>query len=990
MGETPNLPAASEPVNAGEFVGCFADRRIVCWLWPSPLLTSVGKGFSSMVRVLSSLLYVIIAATCSAMQAQEHNQLTDQEQRDGWKLLFDGKSTDGWRGYKMEKMPPGWQVIEGNLVRVSGGAGGKGAGGGDDIVTVDQYEDFELKLQWKIVDRAGNSGLILRASEDATTSWHTGPEMQILDNAAYPTRDRRQTAGACYDLYAPAEDVARPRGEWNEIRVVARGPHIEHWLNGVKLLEYELGSQDWKQRVAKSKFKDMPHFQNPPMKGHICLQDHTARIEYRNIKLRPLTAADRTGRIERFLPRYGEALEVWQITDSPAVRDHVNYHNTQCWSPEGRYICFTHYAAGNKDEYGNDRTAEIHLFDLAEERDRLIDQGIDPRWANRKPWLFYTKLVSADGPRNGRGAHQMWLDLATGRTSRIGYGLGRPMGTDCGDRWLYGIWYADDDSAHAARIPIREGAEREILPGDWGVGYNSLNVNPAHEVIVSRDHRFENFHFTTPENPDIPFKARHFFDHRLDGQPLSEPFPIMDGAHFAWSGDGTYFLPGNGPLRGRKRNEPLPSNIHLLANISVGDVCPCGLSGRWICGSTGGGTGPLQIADLRSGEGRTILPTHSFLCFPSGQDNSGPYDIDAKGSPDGTKIAFLSTYDLQRGPAAKISGSSDDEIHVDATDGFPESGEIVNPAGFGGEVLRYDRKTPTSFQGLTRGLYGTDAQAPLRTDRMLIALDSQLMPQEHRKPSPLPARWMRDIIKDMSSPLMWQRQTDIYVAVVRMPDPPHLRRQDERIELLPGENHWETRGYQVFRDGTPITTGLLPPGKMLEVRGEGTYSAVAVEWSGLKSEPSAALHLDNGAMMHVLPSTPDDFSWTRERYLVDRQEVARPVAEQSAQAVREIVHLQDGVIHREWLSGGQLTERHDLNPDGKPIRRLFYTDGKLSRREYHDADGRQVSTEHFNQEGFITESVIGRSHWWYERGVPIKFTNGSDTFVPKDDHWIRL
>jgi len=234
-----------------------------------------------------SLLLMLLAATA---YAQAPNQLSDAEKQAGWRLLFDGQTTSGWRGYKLERMPPGWQVIDGALVRVSGGAGGKGAGGGDDILTVDQFDDFELLLDWKIVDRAGNSGVILRASEDAVTSWHTGPEVQILDNAAYPGRDVRQLAGACYDLYAPQRDVSRPRGEWNTFRIVARGPHIEHWVNGVKVVEYELGSEDWKTRVAQSKFKNMPHFQNPPRKGHICLQDHTARIEYRNIKLRPLPA----------------------------------------------------------------------------------------------------------------------------------------------------------------------------------------------------------------------------------------------------------------------------------------------------------------------------------------------------------------------------------------------------------------------------------------------------------------------------------------------------------------------------------------------------------------------------------------------------------------------------------------------------------------------------------------------------------------------------
>lgn len=237
------------------------------------------------------MLTQAICCTVALLAAAPVNTLSEEEKQAGWRLLFDGQTTAGWRGYKMDTMPPGWNVIDGALVRVSGGAGGKGAGGGDDIITLEQFDNFELRLEWKVVDRAGNSGVVLRASEDAVTSWHTGPEMQILDNAAYPGRDVRQLAGACYDLYPPAKDVSHPRGQWNAAAVVANGTHVEHWLNGVKLLEYELGSDDWKTRVAQSKFKAMPHFQQPPRKGHICLQDHTARIEFRNIKLRELPAA---------------------------------------------------------------------------------------------------------------------------------------------------------------------------------------------------------------------------------------------------------------------------------------------------------------------------------------------------------------------------------------------------------------------------------------------------------------------------------------------------------------------------------------------------------------------------------------------------------------------------------------------------------------------------------------------------------------------------
>lgn len=241
----------------------------------------MNRKLTACLPILSAMLF------CAAADAEQPpNTLSPPEKEAGWRLLFDGKTTKGWRGYNMEKMPPGWEVIDGALVRVSGGAGGKGAGGGDDIITVDQFENFDLRLEWKLVS-GGNSGILYRCPEGARTAWHVAPEMQVLDNTRNVGRKPSQLAGALYDLYAPAKDVTRPVGEWNEARVVANGNHVEHWLNGVKLLEYELGSDDWQKRVAGSKFKSMPKFAKS-RKGHICLQDHTRRLEYRDIKIREL------------------------------------------------------------------------------------------------------------------------------------------------------------------------------------------------------------------------------------------------------------------------------------------------------------------------------------------------------------------------------------------------------------------------------------------------------------------------------------------------------------------------------------------------------------------------------------------------------------------------------------------------------------------------------------------------------------------------------
>lgn len=234
-----------------------------------------------------------VLSPASTSFEQPLNTLTESERAAGWRLLFDGKTTDGWRGYNRKDMPPGWKVIDGVLTRTSGGAGGHGAGGGDDIITVDQFESFELVLDWKIV-AGGNSGVLYRVTEGAKTSWHVAPEMQVLDNTKHPTRDKRQLAGALYDLYAPPRDTTRGVGQWNTARLVVQGNHVEHWLNGVKQVEYTIGSPDWQQRVAQSKFKDKPQFAKAA-KGHICLQDHSDRVEYRNIKLRVLNGGSNAG-----------------------------------------------------------------------------------------------------------------------------------------------------------------------------------------------------------------------------------------------------------------------------------------------------------------------------------------------------------------------------------------------------------------------------------------------------------------------------------------------------------------------------------------------------------------------------------------------------------------------------------------------------------------------------------------------------------------------
>ncbi len=206
------------------------------------------------------------------------NTLTSDERRQGWRLLFDGKTTRGWRGFRQRTAPAGWQVVDSGLTRV-GQAG--------DLVTDEEFGDFELALEWKISE-GGNSGIMYRVTDAQGETYQSGPEMQVLDDARHPDgRSRLTAAGSAYGLYPAPAGVAKPAGEWNQVRLVVKGAHVEHWLNGQKVVEYELWSPDWKARVANSKFAQWPTY-GLAKKGHIALQDHGDWVAYRNIRIRAL------------------------------------------------------------------------------------------------------------------------------------------------------------------------------------------------------------------------------------------------------------------------------------------------------------------------------------------------------------------------------------------------------------------------------------------------------------------------------------------------------------------------------------------------------------------------------------------------------------------------------------------------------------------------------------------------------------------------------
>jgi hypothetical protein len=249
----------------------------------------------SPVPFLASLaLTAILATPLLAADGGAPNTLAPAEKQQGWKLLWDGRTTTGWRSAKGEEFPThGWEIADGVLSVVESGGAESRAGG--DIVTTSSFASFDLKVDFRLTPGA-NSGIKYYVDTDLNKGEGSaiGLEYQLLDDARHPDakmgRDGDRTLASLYDLIpAAATKPAKPIGEWNEARIVSNGRHVEHWLNGAKVLEYERGSEAFRKLVAISKYKVWPSF-GERASGPILLQDHGNRVSFRNIKIRELKA----------------------------------------------------------------------------------------------------------------------------------------------------------------------------------------------------------------------------------------------------------------------------------------------------------------------------------------------------------------------------------------------------------------------------------------------------------------------------------------------------------------------------------------------------------------------------------------------------------------------------------------------------------------------------------------------------------------------------
>lgn len=232
------------------------------------------------MKRLFVLILGIIAFITVAAQNEKINTLSEKEKKEGWRLLFNGTNIDGWRTFQGKEIT-GWKVVDGVLNN-----SGVGSDHGGDIITREKFQNFELLLEWKVAPQS-NSGIFYHVNEKIGTAiYESGPEYQLIDDKGWPEKLRDdQYSGANYGMHAPRNAVVKSLNDWNQARIIVDGAHVQHYLNGVKVVDYQLWDDDWKLLKENGKWKDYPYY-GMARKGQIGLQDHGGLAQFRNIKIK--------------------------------------------------------------------------------------------------------------------------------------------------------------------------------------------------------------------------------------------------------------------------------------------------------------------------------------------------------------------------------------------------------------------------------------------------------------------------------------------------------------------------------------------------------------------------------------------------------------------------------------------------------------------------------------------------------------------------------
>jgi len=233
------------------------------------------------VRFLLPII-VLIAACESPRENDGSLPPAAAQDTTSWDVLFDGESLEGWRGFRAEGIPEGWMVTEEGDLHFATSAGDINLG----LITEDEYSNFDLRFEWRVAP-GGNSGVFFHVTDEGETIWETGPEYQIVDNEQHADGETPTTSAASnYGLYGPDENHALPAGAYNEGRIVVEEGHVEHFLNGQRVVDYELGSDEWEALVAESSFSELPAYGRTGS-GHIALQEG-GPVWYRNVRIQRL------------------------------------------------------------------------------------------------------------------------------------------------------------------------------------------------------------------------------------------------------------------------------------------------------------------------------------------------------------------------------------------------------------------------------------------------------------------------------------------------------------------------------------------------------------------------------------------------------------------------------------------------------------------------------------------------------------------------------
>lgn len=303
----------------------------------------ITKNFTAKGLLVSGL---ILAASLTSCGGEKQNALTEQEKAEGWQLLFDGTTMTGWRDYNGTSLTEPWHVVDGCIQ-----AKGDGSDSNGYIVTDKEYENFELSWDWKL-SKGGNSGMLYHVVErpQYKVPYVTGPEYQLIDEPNFPEPlEPWQRLGVDYAMYLPdtTKMKVNPQGEWNNSKIVFDNGHVEHWLNGVKILEFEAWTDDWYARKHSGKWTNAPEY-GLAKKGVLCLQDHGYPASFRNIKVKEL-------------PRKNSEISLFNGTDLHGW----DVYGTEKWYvKDGLLIC----ESGPDKKYGYLATREYYNdFDLTVE-----------------------------------------------------------------------------------------------------------------------------------------------------------------------------------------------------------------------------------------------------------------------------------------------------------------------------------------------------------------------------------------------------------------------------------------------------------------------------------------------------------------------------------------------------------------------------------------------------------------------------------------------